>query len=152
MIDSIDPPCGPTYGYTQITVNGKNFMDMGFGKVKCIFNDTHYMNATIVDESTIKCSTPKLSDEQAGLPPQHMYYRVDLTLNGRENADGEGKFSYYPDPVIKATTNSAWGPVSGGTTSELAGIGFTHPNVCKLRVRYGALETTPTLVTNDTHI
>jgi hypothetical protein len=35
---------------------------MGFDKVKCIFNETTYMNATIVDEETMECSTPKLDE------------------------------------------------------------------------------------------
>jgi len=42
-------------------VTGKNFIDMGFGKVKCVFNET-FMNATIIDAQTIKCSSPKLND------------------------------------------------------------------------------------------
>ena len=46
---TITPTCGPVTGYTQITVQGKNFIDMGFGKVKCIFNNTYYMNATILE-------------------------------------------------------------------------------------------------------
>lgn len=61
IVDSIDPPCGPNYGYTQITVTGKHFVETGFGKAKCVFNQTHFMNATIVDANTMKCSTPKLS-------------------------------------------------------------------------------------------
>lgn len=37
-------------------------MDMGFGKVKCLFNGTH-MNATIVDDNTIYCDSPRLNDD-----------------------------------------------------------------------------------------
>jgi len=48
-IYNITPTCGPVTGYTQITVFGKNFLDMGFGKVKCIFNLTYVMNATIME-------------------------------------------------------------------------------------------------------
>lgn len=40
-------------------------------------------------------------------------------------------------------TNS--GPVSGGTISHLAGVGFNHPNVCNPKVKYGAIEVTPEL-------
>lgn len=46
---SIEPPCGPTYGYTQITVKGKNFIDMGLNKAKCIFEGKKAMNVTIID-------------------------------------------------------------------------------------------------------
>lgn len=83
-IHNITPTCGPVTGYTQITVFGKNFIDMGFGKVKCIFNGTIYMNATIMEEDIIKCDSPPLppnfgfSDE--GAP----FYYIGLTLNGKE--------------------------------------------------------------------
>lgn len=63
IIKSIEPTCGPFSGYTQLTVKGQNFHDMGFGKVKCIFNETITMNATIVSEDVLKCDTPKLNDE-----------------------------------------------------------------------------------------
>jgi len=32
-ISSIEPTCGPEHGYTQITVFGKNYVDLGVGKV-----------------------------------------------------------------------------------------------------------------------
>ena len=48
QVYSISPPCGPVTGYTQIIVKGKNFVEMGFGRVKCIFNGTA-MNATVID-------------------------------------------------------------------------------------------------------
>jgi len=32
------PKCGPVSGYTQLTVFGKNFRSMGFGKTLCMFN------------------------------------------------------------------------------------------------------------------
>lgn len=35
---------------------------MGFGKVKCIFNET-YMNASIINEQTIICDSPALTDD-----------------------------------------------------------------------------------------
>jgi len=125
-------------------------MDQGFGKVKCIFNQTHFMNATIVDDNTIKCSTPKLSMEQASLPPAFMHYKVNVTLNGRDFSDSTSKFAYYPEPVIKETNEASVGPFTGNANTILKGVGFAHPNICKLRVRYGALETTPLKVINDT--
>jgi hypothetical protein len=36
---------------------------MGFGRIKCIFNGTR-MNATIIDNTTVKCDSPPLTDEQ----------------------------------------------------------------------------------------
>ena len=49
-VDSIDPPCGPMKGYTQIYVTGNNFNENdGFGKATCQFNGSYTTNATVVD-------------------------------------------------------------------------------------------------------
>lgn len=71
VIKSIEPTCGPITGYTQITVKGANFVDMGFGKVKCLFNDTA-MNATIIDSQTLMCSSPRLNEEEAALDTPYL--------------------------------------------------------------------------------
>jgi hypothetical protein len=73
-------------GYTQITVYGKNFVDMGFGKVKCIFNNTYVMNATILETDIIKCDSPSLFTGIGyvmanGSAP---FYNVSITLNDKE--------------------------------------------------------------------
>ena len=69
---------------------------------------------------------------------------VQVTLNGRESTIEKGKFSYYPDiRILDIKTNN--GPVSGGTVSHISCIGFSHPNVCNPKVKYGALEVTPEL-------
>ena len=143
ILDSISPECGPTYGYTQLTVLGKNFVESGFGKAKCIFNSTRHMNATVINSTLLYCSTPKLSDFEASLPWADMKYLVQVTMNGQTLTEQSGLFAYYHDPEITATYDSNIGPVSGGTNSTLEGRGFANPNVCNLRVRYGALETTP---------
>ena len=33
---------------------------MGFGKIKCVFNETFVMNATLMEEDIIKCDSPAL--------------------------------------------------------------------------------------------
>lgn len=58
-------------------------MDMGFGKVKCLFNGTH-TNATIIDDKTLYCDSPRLTDEQIGLETKWLKSHVQVTLNGRE--------------------------------------------------------------------
>lgn len=98
---SITPVCGPATGYTQITVIGKNFLDMGFGKVKCIFNNTYYMNATIMEHDIIKCDSPPLPTIQSFVSmmnDSHPWYNVTITLNGKELAPSKAKFTYYVDP------------------------------------------------------
>lgn len=65
-----------------------------------------------------------------------------MTLNGVEKTDEKIKFFYYPDVKITQIVNNV-GPVTGGTTSYIAGVSFTHPNVCNPKVKYGALEVQP---------
>jgi hypothetical protein len=143
IISEIQPPCGPNYGYTQLSIVGKNFVDMGFGLVKCVFNETIWMNATIVDEHLIKCSTPPLSEELEWLPEAERFYFIGLSLNGEYVTSSNIKFGYYNDPVITEVKNAAFGPVHGGTKSELTGEGFKQMYVCNLKVRFGGIETTP---------
>jgi len=79
---------------------------MGFGKVKCIFNMTYYMNATIMENNIIKCDSPALQtslgyseegtgySDEGGIP----WYNVSITINGREITQSTIKFEYYYDP------------------------------------------------------
>lgn len=55
--------CGPDYGFTQISVIGKNFMDMGHNKALCVFNKTIFTNATIMEPDIIKCDSPSLLNQ-----------------------------------------------------------------------------------------
>ena len=146
-VHSLEPPCGPTYGYTQITVKGKNFINLGLNRAKCIFHGKKPMNVTIIDENTLICSSPPLTRSESLMPPLDMRHTLEVTLNGAETTDNKVKFAYYPDPEINQVINNL-GPVQGGTSSTLVGRGFQHENVCHLTVRYGALESTPEIVNN----
>jgi IPT/TIG domain len=75
---------------------------------------------------------------------------ISVTLNGREKTAEKIIFSYYPElKITKVERNS--GPVQGNTTSTLYGDNFAHPNICNLKVKYGAIDVNPKLV-NDTII
>lgn len=93
---------------------------MGFNKVKCVFNNTIFMNATIMESDIIKCDTPQLPPSygysDVGVP----FYYVSVTLNGKEISDSKIKFTYYVDPSIKSITPNK-GPIKGGTISKLIG-------------------------------
>ena len=82
------------------------------------------------------------------MPYLDMRHTVEVTLNGIETTENGVKFHYYPDPEISAVLDSPRGPVIGGTSSTLKGRGYTHENVCNLKIRYGALETTPEIFNN----
>ena len=90
---------------------------MGFGKVKCVFNDSIMMNATIMEDDIIKCDSPPLPPSfgyaaDTGAP----FYLVSVTINGREWANSTIKFTYYIDPQINSVF-PAVGPMKGGTVS-----------------------------------
>jgi len=133
-------------------VKGKFFVEAGFGHGRCIFNTTHITNATVVSETLLYCSTPKLNDFEASLPYGDMKYIVQVSMNGKELTDGKGQFDYYHEIELSDTRDSNIGPVTGSTLSQIEGRGFTHPNICNLKMRYGALEVTPTQVFNNTLI
>lgn len=81
---SVEPPCGPTYGRTQVKVKGKNFIDLGFGRAYCVFNGTRWMNTTIIDKNTILCQTPPLTRYETLLTQQDMVYQLRITLNEKD--------------------------------------------------------------------
>lgn len=63
-ISSIEPTCGPVEGYTQISVHGANFMDLGHNKAMCVFNKTIFTNATIMADDLVMCDSPALTNDQ----------------------------------------------------------------------------------------
>jgi hypothetical protein len=138
VVADVLPTCGPVTGYTQLTIVGKNFIDMGFGKVKCIFNNTIQMNATIMDETLIKCDSPPLEQGHQTEGNTAPFYFVSLTLNGREFTENKYKFQYYIDPKMKIIWPNT-GPMSGNTSSNITGKGFKQPGVCNITVRYGSI-------------
>lgn len=96
---------------------------MGFGKVKCIFNNTIQMNATILEHDIIKCDSPALPPNFGFSEGTAPFYYVAITLNGKEYTEAKIKFIYYIDPQIKSITPNK-GPLRGGTVSRLYGKGF----------------------------
>jgi hypothetical protein len=84
IVYSIYPICGPDYGYTQITVLGKNFWDLGENKVLCVFNKTIFTNATIMESDVLKCDSPSLYNSQgySTMGKDMMYYFLEVTIDG----------------------------------------------------------------------
>jgi len=64
VVDSIVPVCGPEAGYTQITVTGANFVDLGRDAAVCVFNKTIFTNATVVSDTVILCDSPSILNKQ----------------------------------------------------------------------------------------
>ena len=138
-----EPSCGPAEGYTQITLKGKDFVEFGLGKAKCIFNGTYFMNATVLDFNTMVCDTPPLESFNGD-----MFYNVSVSLDGEYVTNATGKFYYYNQPSI-ASVSPAVGPLAGGTKTVITGSGFNQSNVCALRVRFGQTHVLPSEVTKN---
>ena len=147
VIDSIEPTCGPVYGYTQVTVFGKNFIDMGYDKVKCIFNGTIQMNATIMEPTIIKCDSPPLEQTYGSSGDEAAFYFLEITINGKDIDGPKMKFMYYTDPLVK-TTSPDLGPLRGNTTVRFTSVGFNQSAACNVTARYGAFQVKPLNYTN----
>ena len=115
---SVEPPCGPVEGFTQITVRGRNFLEQGFGKAKCIFNGTIYMNATVLDSNTVACDTPPLESIDG-----EQWYNVSVSLDGSYSSKASAIFRYYRQPILDQIS-PALGPISGDTLITVLGSGF----------------------------
>lgn len=131
MVNSISPGCGPIKGYTQILARGKNYMEFGFGKAKCIFNGTIVMNATIIDKNNLYCDSPPL-DTSSG----DMWYNMSISLDGNYKTEATSVFKYYEDPTI-SSVSPGMGPLRGSTKVTIEGLGFNETNFCDLTVRFG---------------
>jgi len=151
VISRIEPICGPDYGYTQITVYGKNFIDMGHNRAMCVFNKTIFTNATVMEEDIIKCDSPTFLNKfgYSAIVTGLEFYNVEITIDGGRNIEGPyQKFNYYRDPII-SSISPALGPVKGGTCSKIGGSGFNAEGACNKTVRYAVFETKPINETKD---
>lgn len=130
------PNCGPISGGTQIKLKGEAFIEPGFGLAKCVFNETYYTNATVVDNTTLYCDTPELNNDDEGF--DDMYYRVYVSLDGENFSDDSVVFNFYDD--LKITEVNPWlGPMRGGTQVTIYGEHMDHYHVCDLQVRFGPM-------------
>ena len=148
IITRIEPICGPERGFTQITVFGKNFVNMGFGMTMCVFNNTIFTNATIMEHNIIKCDSPPAENWTRFTEEKIVYYYVKITLNGIEISGPEQKFIYYKEADIYSVTPNL-GPVDGGTLSKIDGRGFNQIGVCNMTVRYATWQVKPLNYTYD---
>ncbi len=64
---------------------------------------------------------------------------MQVTLNGREKTNEKVFFYYYPELSLNSVSPNV-GPLAGKTESLLEIEGFNHPNVCNLKIRYGAID------------
>ena len=146
-ISRIEPSCGPESGYTQITVYGANFVNLGIGKVHWIFNNTIHMNATVIEHDIIKWDSPPIKDLPIRGPK---YYDLQISLDETMRGGPPQRFTYYRDPEITGITPTM-GPIDGGTEVIIFGSGFQQFSAWNTTVKFGGMLSNPTRV-NDHEI
>lgn len=152
IVDSIAPISGPESGFTQLTVKGDNFVDLGHNSALCVFNKTHYTNATVLSSTQIVCDTPSLLNKQgySEFLESEAFYTVDVSIDGGlQSSKSSTKFTYYDEPKI-TEVSPANGPIAGGTVVTLKGKGFAQKAACDRVVRLGHMQIVPTSYTNTT--
>jgi len=149
MIRNIEPTCGPERGYTQIIVNGENFIDPGPNMVFCVFDGHIFMNATVYEPNRIKCSSPSVLNSFGVNERKVSFYDVSITLNRKDLSGPKKRFSYYKEVTIKSIHPSG-GPVSGGTVVKITGRNFKPDCACNVTVRFGTYQVRPLNYTDNT--
>ena len=139
IIESIEPICGPTTGYTQITVKGTNFAYTGHGMVHCIFGDIH-TPATVMSSTELKCDSPDIHESKDLV--KQIFFNVTVTLNGKDRSTYQGDpivFGYYKFHTL-LNVKPRQGPVTGYTPAIVYGRDFDQTATCNVTCRYGTTE------------
>ncbi len=139
-VTGIAPAAGLTTGGTLVTVTGANFIS-GAGGTTVKFGT---LAATAVAVASNGLSLTAVSPSQsAGL--------VDITVTtagGTSATSAADRFTYVaPLPVVLSLSPGS-GPLAGGTTVTVSGVGFTGAT----KVLFGAVAGTKVSVTNDTSL
>jgi hypothetical protein len=136
-LTAISPNAGLTAGGTTVVITGTNFAIAGLTSVK--FGAVASPNVTVAAGGlTLTAVSPA---QAAGV--------VDITVTtpgGTTAVSPADKFTYVaPVPVVLSLAPAS-GPMAGGTTVTLSGLGFTGAT----KVLFGAVAGTKVSVTNDT--
>ena len=121
----------------------------------CVFNDTIFTNATVMESDLIKCDSPPFLNNlgYSAIVTGREFYYVKITINGGREIEGPvQRFHYYKDPIIQKIEPNR-GPMRGGTVCKVTGLGFDQYGVCNKTARYSVFEKKPINETkNDTII
>ena len=144
-ISKIEPTWGPESGYTQITVYGANFINLGLGKVHWVFNRTVNMNATVMESDIIKCDSPPAQGWYRSDTKEPRFYNVEITLDGTLFGGPPQRFNYYKEPEINSIF-PIMGPIEGGTELTISGVGFGQTSVWNPTIRFGNIYAIPSKI------
>ena len=145
IIHFIEPTCGPTSGFTQITVYGENFPVGYSNHVKCLFNGEIKTDATIMDYNVLKCDSPPLPTKTGLEESSVLTYNLTVLVNENDESGPIQQFYYYRSPVISGIS-PIMGGVDGDTTVKISGSGFDQPGACNITARFATYHSKPLLV------
>ena len=143
------PICGPERGFTQITIQGKNFADTGSDYMKCVFDGRIFMNATRMSDSEIKCDSPSVLNYVGVNENNIRYYNIMISLNGYDSYGPSQRFNYYKETYISGI-EPIYGPTTGGTIVKINGGDFAQDGACNVTVRFSNYMIKPINYTNST--
>ena len=140
-VRSLSPNTGAVVGGTLVTVNGTAF-DAG-GAYRCRFGAAGEVQASRVDDQTLRCVSPPAADGAAALEP------LEVALNARDFTLDDVGFLYFTALDLAAVDSvlPASGPVDGGTHVAVRGPaaeslrGGSH-----YKCRFGSVEVPATFI------
>lgn len=148
ILKNIEPICGPERGYTQIDVIGDKFPAEDSEYIKCVFNKTIFMNATVLNETLLKCDSPPVLNDE-GINENFVdYYELEISLNGKDISGPPKNFYYYPESQLNMLY-PIFGPLGGNTPVNVTAFGISHKNACNPAVRFSSLEIYPEVVNKE---
>ena len=148
VIHFIEPACGPTTGYTQITVYGENFPVGYSNNVKCLFNGEIQTDVTIMNYNELKCDSPPLPTKPGSEEYSILEYNLTILVNEDDESGPAQTFYYYKSPVI-SSISPIMGGVEGDTTVKISGSGFDQPGACNITARFATYHARPILVEDN---
>jgi hypothetical protein len=136
-VGSLLPSRGPEDGGTEVTVTGSGFTRIGSTKV--FFGVVEATDVTVVNGTTITCTTPANTLET-----------VDVTVSNDFGSGILGGGFYYFKNIVVGSINPNEGNVVGGTACTITGNYFITTG--ETRVVFDEIEATDVVVVNDTTI
>ena len=88
--------------------------------MKCVFNETRYMNATVMNNSTLVCDSPPVIDEYGYNPEAIDRYDVQIEFSGNGLSGNKQRFNYYREVEMNKIIPHG-GPIEGGTIVKIEG-------------------------------
>lgn len=149
VIEAIEPKCGPERGFTQISVIGNKFPAEDSEFIKCVFDGRIFKNATVINETMLKCDSPSVLNSDGVNEKNVDFYTLELSLNGIDISGPAQNFYYYKETLI-TNISPIFGPLRGNTPVNLTAINLDHKNACNVRVRFSTVDAIPEIIEGNT--